>query len=110
MEYEQWHKEYLEKKIGNVKNELNDKDIDILSKLGIKIDDKDYTEYELECLTVDVGAYYKDDTMSELDLEYVKNLQSTGVTQEEYNYISDKIDKIYDKFSKYFAKFCPSVS
>lgn len=109
MGYEQWHKEYLEKKIASVKDELNDKDLEILSKLGIKIEDEVYTEYELECLTVDVGAYYKDETMSDIELEYVKDLEKTGVTQEEYNYISDKIDRIYDKFSKYFAKFCPSI-
>lgn len=109
MNYEEWHKEYIEKKIANIKNELAENDIAILSKLGIVIDNKVYTEYELESLTIDVGAYYKDDTMTDLDLEYVKDLKSTGVTQEEYNYISDKIDKIYEKFSKYFAKYCPDI-
>ena len=107
--YDEWHKEYLDKKIVNVKNELDTKDLKILSKLNIKIKDKVYTEYELETLTIEVGAYYKDDDMSILELEYVKDLKSTGVTQEEYNYISEKIDKIYDKFSKYFAKFCPTI-
>lgn len=109
MNFEQWHKEYFERKIANVKKELNERDIEILLKLGITVEDKIYTEYELESLTIDIGAYYKDNTMSELDLEYVKDLDSTGVTLEEYNYISDKIDKIYDKFSKYFAKYCPSA-
>ena len=109
MGYDEWHKEYIEKKIVNIKNELDTKDLKILSKLNIMIEDKVYTEYELETLTVEVGAYYKDDDMSILELEYVKDLESTGVTQEEYNYISEKIDKIYDKFSKYFAKFCPSI-
>ena len=61
MGYDEWHKEYLEKKIVNIKNELDTKDLKILSKLNIKIEDKVYTEYELETLTVEVGAYYKDD-------------------------------------------------
>ena len=29
MNYEEWHKEYMEKKIVNLKNELNEKDIEI---------------------------------------------------------------------------------
>lgn len=109
MNYEEWHKEYMEKKIGNPKKLLGKRDIKILSKLGIKIEDKEYTEYELEVLTIDVGAYYKDETMDELDLKFVKDLTSTGVTQKEYSYIQDKIDKIYDDFSKYFARYYPSI-
>lgn len=110
MEFEEWHKEYLEKKIVNLKNELTEKDIGILSKLGIEVKDKTYTEYELEIFMSDVGAYYRDDTMTELDLEYTKDLIKTGVSQKTYKYIQDKVDKIYDRYSKYFAKFYPSAS
>lgn len=105
MNYEEWHKEYLEKKIGNPKKELDEKDVLILKKLGIEIKDKEYTEYELEVLTIDVGAYYRDETMNEFDLECTKDLKSTGVTKEEYTHIQDKVDSIYNKFSKNFAKF-----
>lgn len=105
MNYEQWHKEYHEKKIGNPKKELDEKDILILAKLGIEIKDKEYTEYELEVLTIEVGAYYRDETMNKFDLEFTKDLKITGVTKEEYTYIQDKVDSLYNKFSKYFAKF-----
>ena len=56
-----------------------------------------------------VGAFDKDDTMSELDLEYTKDLNSTEVSQKEYKKIQDKIDKIYDKYCKYFARYYPAI-
>ena len=73
MNYEEWHKEYMEKKIINLKNELNEKDIEVLSKLDIEVQDKIYTQYDFEIFMINVGAYDRDDTMSELDLEYTKD-------------------------------------
>ena len=110
MNYEEWHKEYKEKKIINLKNELNEKDIQVLSKLDIEVQDKTYTQYDFEIFMINVGAYDRDDTMSELDLEYTKDLNSTGVSQNEYKKIQDKVDKIYDKCCKYFAKYLYKVS
>ena len=43
--------------------------------------------------------------MNKFDLEFTKDLKITGVTKEEYTYIQDKVDSLYNKFSKYFAKF-----
>ena len=109
MDYEEWHKEYLEKKIINLINELNEKDIDILTKLGIEVQDKIYTQCDFDIFMAKVGAFDKDDTMSELDLEYTKDLNSTEVSQKEYKKIQDKIDKIYDKYCKYFARYYPAI-
>lgn len=110
MYYEEWHKEYLEKKIINLKNELNEKDIDILTKLGIEVQDKIYTQCDFDIFMAKVGAYDRDDTMSELDLEYTKDLNSTGISQKEYKKIQDKVDRIYDKYYKYFAKMYSRAS
>lgn len=110
MNYEEWHKEYMEKKIVNLKNELNEKDIEILSKLDIEVQDKIYTQYDFEIFMINVGAYDRDDTMSELDLEYTKDLNGTGVSRKEYKKIQGKVDKIYDKYCKYFAKMYSNAS
>ena len=110
MNYEEWHKEYMEKKIINLKNELNEKDIEVLSKLDIEVQDKIYTQYDFEIFMINVGAYDRDDTMSELDLEYAKDLNSTGVSRKEYKKMQDKVDKIYDKYCKYFAKMYSNAS
>lgn len=110
MNYEEWHKEYMEKKIVNLKNELNEKDIEILSKLNIEVQDKIYTQYDFEIFMINVGAYDRDDTMSELDLEYTKDLNSTSVSRMEYKKIQDKVDKIFDKYCKYFAIMYSNVS
>lgn len=48
--------------------------------------------------------------MSELDLEYTKDLNSTGVSQNEYKKIQDKVDRIYEKFYKDFAKMYSNAS
>ena len=110
MNYEEWHKEYMEKKIINLKNELNAKDIEILSKLDIEVQDKIYTQYDFEIFMINVGAYDRDDTMSELDLEYTKDLNSTGVSRKEYKKIQDKVDRIYEKYYKDFAKMYSNAS
>ena len=110
MNYEEWHKEYMEKKIINLKNELNEKDIEVLSKLDIEVQDKIYTQYDFEIFMINVGAYDRDDTMSELDLEYTKDLNSTVVSRKEYKKMQDKVDKIYDKYCKYFAKMYSNAS
>lgn len=48
--------------------------------------------------------------MSELDLEYTKDLDNIGVSQKEYKKIQNKVDNIYDKYCKYFAKMYSNAS
>ena len=73
---------------------LNDKKI--LERLGIKVKDKIYTEYEYECLRMYFLTYYDDpeDDLSEEELKYQKSLDGTGITREEYNTILKKIETI----------------
>ena len=68
----------------------------ILKKLGIKIKNKKYTEYELECLTMDLLAYYDDTEMdlSEEEKQFQKSLEDTKVSREEYNILLDKVQSI----------------
>ena len=68
----------------------------ILKKLGIKIKNKKYTEYELECLTMDLLAYYDDTEMdlSEEEKQFPKSLEDTKVSREEYNILLDKVQSI----------------
>lgn len=89
---------------------MNEKDIEILSKLGIEVKDKIYTQYDFEIFMINVGTYDRDDTMSELDLEYTKDLDNIGVSQKEYKKIQNKVDNIYDKYCKYFAKMYSNAS
>lgn len=97
--FDNWQKEYYEKEIVDLTRELNKKDIKILKKLGIKVQNKKYTEHEFEDILIRLGAYYKDENMTPNDLKYVKPLNKTKVTEEEYNYISEKMDNINNKYN-----------
>ena len=55
--------------------------LNILKKLGIKLENKLYTEYEFECLRVDVAEYYENEEKL-----------PTEITKEDYR----KIRKILD--------------
>ena len=66
----------------------------MINKLGIKIKDKIYTEYEFEVLNMDLLAYYKDDDMNEEELEMTKDLEKTGVSREKYNRLIEKVEEI----------------
>lgn len=54
-----------------------------LEKLGIKIENKLYTEYEFECLRVDVAEYY----------EQEDNLPN-GITIEDYTKLREILDNV----------------
>lgn len=98
-EYEEWNKKYHSEEIVNLKKYLTWKDKKILKKLGIKIKNKKYTEYEMECLTMDLLAYYDDPEMdlSEEEKQFQKPLEDTEVSREEYNLLLDKVQKINEQ-------------
>ena len=56
----------------------------ILKKLGIQLENKLYTEYEFECLRVDVAEYYGNEEKLPI-----------GVTKEEYKKLREILDDIY---------------
>lgn len=104
MEFEEWYEIYANKKIIDLNKELQDEDLKILSILNIKIKKEMYTQREYELLMAEVGAYYNKDEMSKLsdeDLQYVKSLEETGISEKEYRRICKKISDINNKYSIY---------
>ena len=94
--YDEWNERYHNKEIIDIKKHLNDEDIEILHRLGIKTYDKIYTEYELEVLEMDLLAYYEDldEELSEQEKQYKKSLDGTNVTRERYNSLLKKVEEM----------------
>lgn len=94
--YDEWNERYHNKEIIDIKKHLNDEDIEILHRLGIKTYDKIYTEYELEVLEMDLLAYYEDldEELSEEEMQYQKSLDGTNVTRERYNSLLKKVEEM----------------
>lgn len=94
--YDEWNERYYNKEIIDIKKHLNDEDIEILHRLGIKTYDKIYTEYELEVLEMDLLAYYEDldEELSEEEKQYQKSLDGTNVTRERYNSLLKKVEEM----------------
>ena len=99
-EYKEWDEKYHNLELIDVRKHLSSKDIKILKKLGIIVKNKIYTEYEFECLTMELLAYYDDPEMdlSEEEKEFQKSLDGTNVTREEYNEVLNKVQKINENF------------
>lgn len=94
--YDEWNERYHNKEIIDIKKHLNDEDIEVLHRLGIKTYDKIYTEYELEVLEMDLLAYYEDldEELSEEEKQYQKSLDGTNVTRERYNSLLKKVEEM----------------
>ena len=99
-EYKEWDEKYHNLEVVDVKKHLSLSDRRILKKLGIKVKNKVYTEYEFECLTMDLLAYYDDPEMdlSEEEKKFQKSLDGTNVSREEYNEVLNKVQKISENF------------
>lgn len=105
MSFEQWDEIYRNKKIIYIIEEFSESELEIFKKLGIIIEDKVYTEYEFECLKLELGKYYREDGMDKEDLEITESLADKNVADEEYNAIMKKIYEIESKYENAFAKF-----
>lgn len=99
-QHQEWREKYYNSEIININKYLTQTDKKLLEKLGIKIKDKIYTEFECECLYMDFLKYYDDpeNDLSEDERKYQKSLDGTGVTREEYNEVLKKIEKINNNF------------
>lgn len=99
-QHQEWREKYYNLEIININKYLTQTDKKLLEKLGIKIKDKIYTEFECECLYMDFLKYYDDpeNDLSEDERKYQKSLDGTGVTIEEYNEVLKKIEKINNNF------------
>lgn len=104
MDNDEWRIAYHKKPIINFIKDLSSKDLEIFEKLGIKIEDKTYTEYEFDDFDDELLKYYIDESMDKEELAEAKPLEGTGVSREEYNYILEKFDKIREKYSDKFNK------
>lgn len=87
-------KAYYDEKIIDIKTYLDEENLETLKKLGIEIEDKIYTAYEYEVFSGKVSSYYKEDDYSVEDLKFVKSLEGTGVTQEEYDNLIDNMSQM----------------
>ena len=94
--YDEWNERYHNKEIVDIKKYLNDEEIEIIHRLGIKTYDKIYTEYELEVLEMDLLAYYKDldEELSEEEKQYQKSLRGKKVTRKRYNILLKKVEEM----------------
>lgn len=99
-QHQEWREKYYNLEIININEYLTQTDKQLLEKLGIKIKDKIYTEFECKCLYIDFLKYYDDpeNDLSEDERKYQKSLDGTGVTREEYNKVLKKIEKINNNF------------
>ena len=82
----------------NLMKELSNESIEIIKKLGIKVEEKIYSEYEFDVLEMEVSDYYIFDEMTEEELSYIKSLDGTGVTNDD---IEKVLHEIYEISSKH---------
>ena len=80
----------------NLNNFLDNKDIELINKLGIKIKNKLYTDCEFDIFFGEILEYQYDKYMSDEEKKMSKPLRKTGVSRLEYNQLLDKINYIYE--------------
>lgn len=81
----------------DVMKELSKESIEIIKKLGIKVEEKIYTEYEFDLLEMDISEYYTFEGMTEEELSYIKSLEGTGVTNNDVEKVLHEIYEISRK-------------
>lgn len=103
MDFEEWDMNYHNKEIIDLRKKITNKELELLKKLEIVIEDKIYTGYEYERLKMNLLLYYKDDDMDEEELKNAKSLKARGVSEKEYNKILNKFSKLDRIYQKLFA-------
>lgn len=88
-DFEKWKSKYYYEKKVDLKKELNQKDLEILTKLEIDVKDKKYTEYEFDLLKDKFLMY-------DGNQEYVKN---KGISLEEYDTVWENLYKVLAEVS-----------
>ena len=66
--FKKWSEQYHNKEVVELKKYFTIENFNTISKLGIKIKDKIYTQYEFEVLSMDILAFFIDDDMFLLGL------------------------------------------
>ena len=84
---------YSNKRIINIYKYLSLKELEILRKIGIIIENKLYTQQELEIFENNLYEYYKTDKKNNVVKNtYIKNI---GITRNDYMRILNIFEKIY---------------
>lgn len=96
-DYDKWKEKYQNVEIVDLRENLNDTEPDTISKLGIELKDKVYTQYEFDALEMKILDYYIDDELDNEVKEFLKELPSE-VSREEYNRLVEKIEEIKIKY------------
>ena len=103
--YNEWSNNYHNNKVIEISKYLDENDIDILNRLGIKIEESLCSEYQYDIIKQQLYMYSiddEDDTEIQEELKsYQKSLENTGVSQEEVDNLIDKLEKIDKKIYKY---------
>lgn len=81
----------------DVMKELSNEVIEIIKKLGIKLENKICTEYEFDIIEGQVFDYYIFEGMTEDEKAEVKSLDGTGISQEDVAKAMYEIDAISEK-------------
>lgn len=99
-EYKDWFEKYHNLEVRDINDYFEEEDKKIFERLGIKLKNKIYTEFECECLYMNYLTYYDDPEcdLSEEEKEFQKSLDGTGVTRDEYNKILKKLETLNEHF------------
>ena len=81
----------------NLKDELSDKDIQVINKLECEVHNEFYTGAEYYKLKENLGIYYSS-YKEEPELKYKKPLKY-GVTKEEFDYVHNTFNRIDNKYA-----------
>ena len=102
MSFEEWDMNYHNKEIIDLRKEITNKELELLEKLEIIIQDKVYTGYEYGRLKMDLLLYYKDENMDEEEWKNVKSLKDREVNRNDYNELLNKFCELNKKYQKLF--------
>lgn len=89
LNFENWKSKYYFEKNVDLKKKLTQKDLEILTKLEINVENKKYTEYEFDLLKDKFLKYDEDQ-------EYVKG---KGISLEEYDKVWDNLYSVLAEVS-----------
>ena len=95
--YEEWNDKYHNRKIINLIDYLNDNDMNILNKLGISVEDKEYTEYELDIIKQELNQYDDRFEIEEYDEKVKEDIRKIKKSLKEKNISNEMFYKLEDK-------------
>lgn len=87
-ELDQWREVYFNKPVIDLSKYFTAIDKQVIEKLKIMLEDKIYTEYEFECLEMDIIAFYRKK----------KLIEKLGLTYEKVERLWNICDKIREEY------------